>query len=291
MVSVIIPHYNNGALLPEAVASATAQTWQDLEIIISDDGSDPDCEPVLNSFTDPRITVLRNPHGGVSAARNTAIAAARGKYIVSLDSDDKMEPSFIEKGLRHMEADADLGLVTCRRRYFGSSNNELRHRDMTAENILLGKAHSGGFGMFRKSDWEKTAGYDTNLQIFEDWDFWLQLLALGKKFKRIEEVLYLYREHPVSTIVKYNHTGGGYVHFTEFDPRLYLFQKHQALYLKYPELLVSKIFGTPEKPRHIPARRRKYRLTLLLDKIPFIRRLFAGRIDKARQKLEYLSHF
>lgn len=271
--------------------SALAQTWRDLEVIISDDGSDERCLPVLNAFNDPRIRVLKNSHQGVSAARNAAIAAARGKYIVSLDSDDKLHPTFVEKGLQCMRADDKLGMVTCRRRYFGSNCNELRHRDITAENILLGLAHSGGFGMFRKADWERTAGYDTNLRIFEDWDFWLQLLELGRSFKRIEEVLYSYREHPGSTMVKFNNSGGGYVHFHEFDPRLYLFKKHQALYLSYPEFLVGRIFRQPDKPNHIRSKRLKYRCILFLNTIPLVRLLVAGRVEKAARKLEYLGHF
>ena len=95
LVSVIIPCYKQAEYLPAAVDSALAQTYAPVEVIVVNDGSPDDTEKVALGYGS-RIVYIHRPNGGLSAARNTAIARARGKYLKFLDSDDYLHPEQIE---------------------------------------------------------------------------------------------------------------------------------------------------------------------------------------------------
>src|SRR5262249_38467152 len=97
-VSIIIPCYNLGAFLPEAVASARAHTRPASEIAIIDDGStDQRTLALLDRFRGEGLAVLRAAHQGLSATRNHGISRARGEYILCLDADDILMPTFLEE--------------------------------------------------------------------------------------------------------------------------------------------------------------------------------------------------
>src|SRR5438045_6025761 len=98
-VSVIIPAYNASATLAETVESLLAQTCSHWEAIIVDDGSDDDTVAVAKSFAerDMRIRVVRQPHQGISAARNTGIDQARYEWLLFLDADDWLLPRALER--------------------------------------------------------------------------------------------------------------------------------------------------------------------------------------------------
>ena len=99
LVSVIIPVYKVEAYLTACVESVLAQTWQDFEIILVDDGSPDQCPRMCDEFAarDSRIRVIHKENGGVSTARNVGIHAAEGTYLAFLDSDDLWSPLFLEK--------------------------------------------------------------------------------------------------------------------------------------------------------------------------------------------------
>lgn len=111
-VSVIIPTYNRASLLPRAVNSVLAQTYGDYEVIIVDDCSTDDTQRVIAEFTDSRIRQFRHKvNRGVSAARNTGIANARGEYIVFLDDDDECTPSRLADQVPVLDQKPDVGMV------------------------------------------------------------------------------------------------------------------------------------------------------------------------------------
>ena len=98
LVSVIIPTHNRGQLLVRAIQSVLAQTFSDFEIIVVDDGSIDNTKEVVRGFKDPRIRFFHHEQNrGPSAARNTAIRAARGRYVTFLDSDDEYAPEKLQE--------------------------------------------------------------------------------------------------------------------------------------------------------------------------------------------------
>lgn len=90
--SVVIPAYNRAAIIGRAIDSCLDQTFGDYEIIVVDDGSTDDTEAVVGAYSDPRLSFIRQANAGGAAARNTGVAAARGRYIAFLDSDDAFLP-------------------------------------------------------------------------------------------------------------------------------------------------------------------------------------------------------
>ena len=113
-VSVVIPCYNQGAFIDDAVNSVLAQTFSDFEIIIVNDGStDATTNALLERYSRPKTTVIHTENQGVCAARNTAIKAAAGKYILPLDADDKIEPTYLEKAVNVFDNHPETGVVWC----------------------------------------------------------------------------------------------------------------------------------------------------------------------------------
>src|SRR5262249_6198083 len=119
-VSVIIPCYNLGQYVDEAVQSVLDQTFQDFEIIIVNDGStDPATNRLLSDYDRPQTRVITTDNRGLAAARNLAAAHATGEYICALDADDRLERPYLEKAVRILDDDAEIAFVSCWLRTFG----------------------------------------------------------------------------------------------------------------------------------------------------------------------------
>lgn len=193
-VSVIIPCYNQGAWVDEAVASVLAQTFRDFEIIVVNDGStDEATNRLLLEYERPQTRVIRTANQGVAMARNTAIREAKGVYILPLDADDRIAPTYLEKGVAILDRDQEVGIVYSLGELFGSREGHWAVPDFSVRGILLTNLIFCS-ALYRKSDWERVGGYNPNMRSgSEDWDFWLSLVELGRGVTRIPEVLFYYR--------------------------------------------------------------------------------------------------
>jgi glycosyltransferase involved in cell wall biosynthesis len=201
-VSVIIPTYNYGRFLREALDSALAQTYRPLEVIVVDDGSTDDTPQVLAAYGD-RILVIRQNNLGVGAARNTGIAAARGEYLAFLDSDDIWKPQAIEHEIARFIDDPGLGLVHCGAESFDRDGKTLSvslnglEGWVAADLLRLDQevvAAPGSGIMVPKRVAEEIGGYDASLQPSEDWDFCYRI-AVRYRVGCVHEVLVRYRLH------------------------------------------------------------------------------------------------
>lgn len=198
-VSVIIPCYNQGIYLEEAVDSVLSQTYEDYEIIIVNDGSTDDfTNRLLADYRKPRTRVLQTRNQGLARARNSGIAEARGEFILPLDADDKIGPGYLEQGVALLERQPKVGIVYCRGELFGERTGEIAAPTfsllgMLVSNLIFCSA------LFRKSDWERAGGYNPEMiHGCEDWDFWLSLLELGLSAERLPEVFFFYRVREAS---------------------------------------------------------------------------------------------
>ncbi|MDH4318675.1 MAG: glycosyltransferase family 2 protein, partial [Desulfobulbaceae bacterium] len=240
-VSVVIPCYNQGDFIDETVDSVLAQTFDDYEIVIVNDGStDEETNAKLAAYDRPKTRVLVTENCGLAGARNNGIAAAKGEYILPLDSDDRIEPTYLEKAVSILDHSKDMGIVYCRARLFGALDSEwilpeFSLDEMLIDNIIFCSA------FFRRSDWEAVGGYDTSMVYgWEDYDFWLSLLERGRIAYKIPEILFYYRI-----------TADSMVRSKTKEQKLEIFEKifrkHPKLYNDNIRIWIDKIIDTRER--------------------------------------------
>lgn len=198
-VSVIIPCYNLGSYLPEAIGSVLAQSLVETEIVVVDDGStDRETRQILDTACWSRTTIVRTANRGVSAARNTGISIARGEYILPLDADDMIAPTYLEKASVVLDRETEAGIVYCEAELFGALQGPWRISEFSLPHMLLDNLIFSS-ALFRRRDWEAVGGYCEQMRIgWEDWDFWLRLLEMGRQAVRLPEPLFAYRIRPGS---------------------------------------------------------------------------------------------
>lgn len=202
LVSVVIPCFNYGAFVAEAVDSVLAQTLHDLEIIVVEGGSTDGITPsVLRALHRPRTTVLfRDERHRAGDNRNFGIRHAKGRYICCLDADDKLRPTYLEKAVFLLEQ-SGYDVVSTSVRRFGAVEETygvLPAPDLSAL-LQLGN-HVTTCAVFRRVLWEEAGGYQDSapgeVQLHEDWRFWIRLASLGARFRNVcGEHLFLYRAH------------------------------------------------------------------------------------------------
>lgn len=193
-VSIIIPCYNQGAYLSETIQSVLDQSFTDIEIIVVNDGStDEYTIELLSKKQWPNTTILNITNSGVSHARNIGIAASKGEYILLLDGDDLIAPTYIEKAVSILEKSPQIKVVTCEVEFFGKKKGLFDLPPYSLEN-LMGQNALVITSLFRKKDFLATDGFNDNMRDgFEDWDFWLTFLKDGGNVFRLNEVLFFYR--------------------------------------------------------------------------------------------------
>ncbi|NJP08450.1 MAG: glycosyltransferase family 2 protein [Leptolyngbyaceae cyanobacterium RU_5_1] len=233
-VSVIMPCYNQGHYLDEAVASVLAQTYQSFEIIVINDGStDPETTRLLKHYEKPNV-IIHTANQGPSAARNTGIQQARGEYILPLDSDDRIAPTYLEKAVHILNTEPDAGIVYSQAEQFGDKSGLFDVPAYSFPEILLGNMIFNS-SFYRKVDWEKVGGYNENMVWgWEDYDFWLSIIELGRDVIRIPEVLYFHRELPNSRSQQMTHDKW-------VQSYVQLFKNHPQLYSDHIETLFQSL--------------------------------------------------
>lgn len=201
-VSIIIPTFNSADHLPDAIQSCLTQTHQDIEIIVVDDGSTDNTEEIVQRFP---VTYLFQRNAGPAAARNRGWLAAKGEYLQFLDADDILLPTKIERCLQVFTPDTDL--VYTNYEYCSSNLKESlpTPRTITPEGNVLSTLLNSARSLFpchaallRRSAAERTRKFREQLNVAEDWYFWIEVAANGAAFRYLDEILVRYRITPRS---------------------------------------------------------------------------------------------
>lgn len=182
-VSVVIPTFNRAGLLGEAIASVLRQSYSNLEVIVVDDGSTDSTADVVTSFADERLILLRQENRGRSAARNRAIAKARGRYIAFLDSDDVYLEHKLEKQVDYMESHPDVGMTYTSALCIDGNGDLLAHK---YEATISGKIYKDiaffmpvtvtlPTVMVRREVFDAVGDFDECMYRFEDTDMWRRI--------------------------------------------------------------------------------------------------------------------
>jgi len=203
LIDVIIPTYNYGKYVADAVNSALSQTYGAAEVIVVDDGSTDDTESVVEKFGN-KIRYIKQQNAGVAAARNRGFKESTSDYIAFLDADDVWIPTKLEKQMELFKRDSRLGLVHCGMREFDSETGEtiLMHTDgkegWVAKDLALNEDTvingPGGAILVKRSVIEDVGGFDERLRNGEDWEFCLRV-AQKYKIGFVPEPLVDYRNH------------------------------------------------------------------------------------------------
>lgn len=193
-ISVIIPCFNHGEYLPEAVASVTALKRDDAELIVVNDGStDERTGKEMEALAAQGIQVIRQENKGLSAARNAGILASQGKYILPLDADNHLRSGLIEQGMRILDANPQVGVVYGDAEYIGARTGRWQVGAFDRDKLLEWNCIDA-CALYRRAVWEQNGGYDSRMvHGLEDWDFWLGALEHGWQFAYVPEVVFEYR--------------------------------------------------------------------------------------------------
>ncbi|HOC96994.1 MAG TPA: glycosyltransferase [Candidatus Pacearchaeota archaeon] len=193
LVSIIIPCYHQAQWLKEAIESALNQTYPNIEVIVVNDGSSDNTREIAKQYP---IKYIEKENGGVSSARNTGIKEAKGKWVLTLDADDKIDSTFVEKTIGKND------IVSTTQQTFGDESRLWTPYflnptlDLEIENNYLNCC-----SLFKREIWETIGGYDEKMKDgYEDWDFWIRAMIAGYKATIIPEPLFFYRKHGVSLI-------------------------------------------------------------------------------------------
>lgn len=200
LISVIIPCYNYGNYIKEAIESILNQTFKNYEIIVVDGGStEINTINILKNIKSEKVKVIiRSGRHLVGDNRNFGILQAKGKYICCLDADDKLKNTYLEKALFFLEAygyDVVYPSVQC----FGNSDDIYLTGNINFEHMVKYNNSVSTVAVFRRDAWKTVKGYKDwpigEGHVPEDWDFWTRMLGFGYRFRNLVEPLMLYRVH------------------------------------------------------------------------------------------------
>jgi glycosyltransferase involved in cell wall biosynthesis len=228
-VTIVVPVYNHSEFLVECLRSVVAQTVAGWEAIVVDDGSvSGDVAAIGRSIGDGRISVIRHDRNrGLAAARNTGIRAGSGEFVLPLDADDKLAPTFLEEtrgALRASPCDAAFTDFLA----FGVRTGVLPYRVRDVRALLTDQWIPGPGTLFRRTLYEAAGGYceaDELRPGNEDWDFWLSAAAHGLRATHVPRPLYLYRQHVASMVTR--------LQYHDYSTRVFISERHRSLFDRY----------------------------------------------------------
>lgn len=229
-VTIVIPCYNDGYFLLEALASVQECDPALYEVIIVNDGSqDLATLTILQELEKDDYYIHHQPNRGLANARNTGIYLARTPYVLPLDSDNKIRPCYLTESIPILEKNPQVAVVYSDVHYFGDQDLIWSLPDFDLCHLLV-RNYIDACAVFRKSIWQKVGGYDEGMPDrlgYEDWEFWIRVAKSGAQFYHLPLVGFDYRTRSDSMVqacrLPHNHR------------RLvqYIVTKHEDLYRQH----------------------------------------------------------
>jgi glycosyltransferase involved in cell wall biosynthesis len=293
IVSIIIPCFNDGIYLKEAVNSALAMDYQSLEIIILDDGStNPETLDVLADIQQslPEIRLLKQSENhGLAAARNAAITESNGEFILPLDADNRLRPQFARLAVDIFKQNENVGVVYGNAQFFGARSDAWEQPDFNRLD-MLDFNQLDACACYRKSVWESAGGYEEVLfrQSWEDWDFWLSVCENNWDFHHLHEIVFEFRSRDDSLS---SQTANPDIRHQLYQA---IFERHRALFesafFDLLHLKAERDWGMRDQHKYVQQLRnelsealtlqREIRWFLVLRKV--VKRLIPGRSRQIR---------
>jgi glycosyltransferase involved in cell wall biosynthesis len=210
-VSVVLPAWNGAVTLGRAIRSITEQTFRDWELLVIDDGSEDASLALAREMAavDPRIRVVARSHGGIVAALNAGLTAARGEFVARMDADDSSHRDRLAEQVAWLRApdNADVGVVGCLVEFGGSRQNSegyAQHVDwinslVTSAEIAVHRFVESPFAhpsvMFRRELVARLGGYRDG-DFPEDYELWLRWLDAGVRMAKVPRALLTWHDSP-----------------------------------------------------------------------------------------------
>ena len=247
IVSVIIPMYNCENTLTHTVQSVLNQTYDAIQIILVNDGSTDATEEVAKELLQhhPNIEYHSHENKGQTKTRNIGASLAKGHYLLFLDSDDTIAPTFIEKSIDVLEKNPEVKIVYSQSEFSGTKSGRWNLPAYHFKSFLLNNCIPIT-ALIRQNEFEQVGGFDESLTFYEDWELWIQLVATGGKVHQIQEPLFYYYQHErplsVTGVAKQNRS-------ILSENKLAIYTKHYALYAQngYDFETILKAFPYQEK--------------------------------------------
>ena len=193
-LSIVIPSYNDGQFIRNAIASVETCPRELYELIIVNDGSPDELTvSVIKELAAAGYNIINQENKGLGAARNAGVAAAKGEYILPLDTDNKIRADFTMRAVSILDERPEISMVHGDFQYFGETNALCRIAPFDVKKMLY-RNYIDACAVYRKSMWEACGGYAENLPVLgiEDWDFWLNAHSKGFKFLHLDMVAFDY---------------------------------------------------------------------------------------------------
>jgi glycosyltransferase involved in cell wall biosynthesis len=261
--TAVVPCFNYGRYLGEAVESLLSQQPSPLVIVVDDGSTDPSTDRALKQLPSG-VEVLRLPNRGVARARNAGLAAATTPYVLTLDADDRLAPGALSTLRRALEQHPDAGFAYGDQLFFGSWSGEMRFPAYDPLR-LLDRHLIGPTALMRIELIRDTGGYDGAFALYEDWELWLAALEHGWQGVHVDAFTHEYRQHGDSKLA--------------IDRRRYrafrrqAIEKHRTLYARRRALAAGSDLGRPGRlayrwfwgPRPVPAVIERVAVRLMLS--------------------------
>ncbi|MFC1815930.1 glycosyltransferase family 2 protein [Thermodesulfobacteriota bacterium] len=238
-VTVLMPVYNAGLFLREAINSILGQTWPDFEFLIINDGSTDNSREIISSFSDPRIRLIDNPTNiGLTKSLNRGLQLSKGEYIARQDADDISYPERLEKQILFLDAHPDIVLLGTRGRAIDKNGNPSQANPLRIPVGLLAihwylmfqNAFIHSSVMFRRVIvWERLGGYDESFKRAQDYEIWSRT-ARSFKVENLSDIFIDHRFEYGSIVSRLPLT---------LAPEEDIAHKNLQVFLKYPDVPVQ----------------------------------------------------